>query len=125
VRFAASGTEVTVRDVVEVEFSASVEGDATAPPLLEPEDTGALITTWEGLVVGLLIGGSGRNGFVAPVGPFLAAMGLVHRPVQRDAGISLPGLGHLAVAQEAAIASQRVELQHEGSFGLEQYLEAA
>jgi hypothetical protein len=114
---------LVARELIEVEFSSS--GGEAELPLLGPSDSGALVTTWEGAVAGLVVAAAGARAFIVPARPFLDAHGLVHRRVSRDAGICLPGIGAQAVEKEAGIASQRVELEHEGSFGLESFLEAA
>jgi hypothetical protein len=124
VRFRTGDEFVLVRDLVELQFTSS-EAKGEQPPALSSEDAGGLVTTWDGRPIGLIVAVRTVSTFVAPLSGFLANRGLVHRTVERDAGIKMHDLGRQLVEQEAGLASQRVELMHEGSLGLEAFLEAA
>ncbi|HEX8626071.1 MAG TPA: hypothetical protein VF782_13480 [Allosphingosinicella sp.] len=115
VRFRLGDRRLIVRDLIELRFDekACWRGASFDAPPLAPEDAGALVTTDEGQIVGLLVGGAGYLGYAAPVEPFLRENGLVHRRVGNPD------------ATDAALASLEAELAREPSFGLEQYLEAA
>lgn len=65
--------------LIEVEFDQflppPLEGKAAhgrAPtPTLQSDDAGALVISWDGSAIGIIVGGSKRRAFVAPLKPFI------------------------------------------------------
>ncbi|HYE28620.1 MAG TPA: hypothetical protein VEA61_10350 [Allosphingosinicella sp.] len=118
-------SSLLVRELVEIRFLERESGAEADSPVLESADSGALVTTWNGHVVGLLVAGSGHTGFVAPLRPFLEANRLIHCTVMRTTGTPFARVGLHALETEAGIASQVVEIERDGTFGLDVYLDEA
>lgn len=125
VRMRISNQTMVVRGLVEVTFDATTPDEApgetpnNVTPLLEPEDAGSLVTTWCGDVIGILVAGSGRIGFVAPVAPFLAQNALQYRRIEPNGDIDYLDIGRHAIEGHSAIVSQAAELAREERFGFD------
>ena len=125
VRMRVANQTMVVRGLVEVAFDASTPEEnsgptsKTATPVLEAEDAGCLVTTWSGEVIGILVAGAGRTGFVAPVAAFLRHNALEHRRVEPDGDIPFPDIGRHAIESHAGFVSQAAELAREERFGFD------
>jgi hypothetical protein len=126
VRMRAAGAgDVLVTELIEVTFDEADEADGRPTPPIEAQDAGSLVTTWDGQVIGLLVGGGGHLGFIAPVAGALRTNGLTHQQVEPSLGAPWADLGRRLVEAEAGIASFGAELAREPSLGLSDVPEAA
>jgi hypothetical protein len=125
VRMNSAGKCLIAHGLVEVTFDQQDSDSGTATPVLESGDSGALVTSWDGRVVGVLVGGSNHIGYVAPLAEFLRKNELVHQIIEPNAGLPWEYLGRHTFQKQAGIASFGAELAREESMGLDDIPEAA
>jgi hypothetical protein len=131
-----AGQKILVTDLVEVTFDENrrESGQNSAEPSvgkqnpkLEGADSGSLITTWDGRVIGLLIAGVGHIAFVVPLHAFLTKNNLAHETVLPDSGHAVVefeneedwlAFQRHAARSRAGVDSMGAELSREFSLGL-------
>lgn len=85
-----------VRDLLSVEFAQSDERSAqSALPLVEADDLGTLVMTYDGAGVGLIVGGGGNTALVASLHEFIALKKSTLLPSEFDSANVDVGLDYM------------------------------
>jgi hypothetical protein len=111
------GRSFIAHDLIEVAFDER-NSDAKDTPPLAPEEGGALVCTWTGQVIGLLVAGRGHTAYVAPVGALLDELGLTLR--LPGPGVVGSGLHETLAELQAGSTALAGDLAREPSLDLDE-----
>lgn len=120
VRIKRENRYLIARDLIEVEFERELpplwvgEEQAAETPKLEKGDSGAVVTTQDGCVIGVLIAGGGYTGYVVPVKAFLEKEKLTVKQIETAEDAKMKSVGGLTAAETAGLlAALAAEVERE------------
>lgn len=120
VRLNRNNKYLIARDLIEVEFERKLppqwvgEERTGETPALEAGDAGAIVTTQDGYVIGVLIAGGGHTGYVIPVKAFLEKENLKVKQIENAEDFKMKSIGALTTAETAGLlAALAAEVERE------------
>jgi hypothetical protein len=120
VRLKRDDRYLIARDLIEVEFELKLpplwvgKEQAKDTPTLETGDSGAVVTTQDGCVIGVLIAGGGYTGYVVPVKAFLEKEKLTVKQIETATDAKMKLVGGLTTGETAGLlAALAAEVERE------------